>query len=602
VSPAQGSYRQLRDRAEALLEQSADLEEALSHRTVHALVHDLSVHQIELELQNEELQLAQAEMQKARDEYLKLYNHAPNGYLSLDHQGTILRHNQTFAAMAGDPDLTAVGVPLGEFLFPEDRSVFLARYKAFFKSPGDKHIEVRLRRPGGSLQWVRLSGRRDSYLPIYGAAKDMLLLTLSDIDREKLAQDELLQTRDAAQAANREKSQFLSNMSHEIRTPMNGILGLVQLIGMTPLTPQQREYLDLLAISGKNMLTLINSILDLSKIEAGMIALEAIEFELAEAFRSQISAQSATATLKRLAVTLDLAPDLPRLVSGDQLRLDQIVSNLLSNALKFTENGGVTIRVSLAERAGTTAVIAVELTDTGIGIAPEGRERLFAPFVQADMTTTRKYGGTGLGLAICRKLLELMGGTIELESEPGEGTTFRLRIPLEVASGADPKPGPRSQERAGSAGLPGPLDILIAEDNQINQRLLSGLLEMLGHRVQIAGNGTEAVEFWRRGPVDCVFMDIQMPVMGGDDATRMIRREEAETGGHTSILAVTAFAMKEDCRRFMDAGFDSYLTKPISIDELQEELRKVMETRAALTPRSPVRQNLRSAPRTSLES
>jgi len=275
MSSSDGSYRQLRLRAEALLEQSVDLEEALSHRDVRALIHDLSVHQIELEMQNDELQQAQREMRQVRDEYLKLYNHAPIGYFSLDDQGIILKHNQTVSTMLGNPALVAIGMPLGSFMFPEDREIFQARYKAIFKSPQEKNVELRFCRTDGSLFWGRLSGRRDTCLLDNQEIREVLLLAVADISSEKQAEEELRLTRDAANTANRAKSEFLAGISHEIRTPMNGILGMVQLMELSELTEEQKEYLDILKMSGSNLLTLINNILDLSKIEATFVCIGA---------------------------------------------------------------------------------------------------------------------------------------------------------------------------------------------------------------------------------------------------------------------------------------------------------------------------------------
>ena len=550
------NYSQLRTRAEALLKQPADTAEVLDYKDVQALIHDLSVHQIELEMQNDELQQAHREMQKVRDEYLKLYNHAPTGYLSLDSHGTILKHNQTFALMLGDTGIVAVGKAFSSFIYHEDRAIFLARYKAFFKNPQEKCIEARFCRSDGSLFWVRLSGRHDTWLSHSKEIRECLLLLVSDINSEKqaeknivdnlrfvstlldtvpsaifykdtscrylgcnqaytlmtgLSQDDLRgktyfdiapselateyaakdrellqnpgvqifenrvqvspdQTRDylyykstfqdadgavaglvcikeditgrkraaeelsrakeRAEAANQAKSEFLANMSHEIRTPMNGIIGMTQLLEMGILNEEQKEYIGCIKYCGNNLISIINDILDLSRVESGKVELENLPFSLGSVIDNVIMNQSYALHSKNLTISTDIAPDLPAVLVGDPLRIRQVLHNLLGNAIKFTERGGITVRVRRLQSVGTEIQLELSVSDTGIGISSDKQELIFDPFTQVDASTTRKYGGTGLGLAISQRLARLMGGDITVESKPGAGSTFRFVISL----------------------------------------------------------------------------------------------------------------------------------------------------------------------------
>jgi two-component system, sensor histidine kinase len=376
----------------------------------------------------------------------------------------------------------------------------------------------------------------------------------------------------AAESANEAKSAFLATMSHEIRTPLNGVLGMAQAMAAEVLSPVQRERLDIIDQSGKALLAILNDILDLSKIEAGKLELEEIEFDLGDVARGAHSAFTALANKKGLSFALDI--DQARGVyRGDPTRLRQILYNLISNALKFTEAGE--IRVTAAQLDGG---LRFAVTDTGMGIPDEALAKLFGKFDQVDASTTRRFGGTGLGLAICQQLSRLMGGTIEVESEFGRGSTFIVMLPMPrvgEAAPAIPLPSPPDVQPADSAAG---LRVLAAEDNSVNQLVLRTLLHQIGVEPAVVADGAAALEAWEAGHWDAILMDVQMPVMDGPTATRRIREREAATGRRrTPIIALTANAMSHHVADYLAAGMDAHVAKPIEASRLFQALQTAID-------------------------
>ncbi|MEO6339987.1 MAG: ATP-binding protein [Caulobacteraceae bacterium] len=392
-------------------------------------------------------------------------------------------------------------------------------------------------------------------------------------DKLRAARAQAVERGVAAEAASRAKSAFLATMSHEIRTPLNGVLGMAQAIAADELSPVQRERLNVVRQSGEALLAILNDILDISKIEAGKLDLEEIEFDLENLVETAHLSFAGQAESKGLIFTLDIAEDAPGVYRGDPTRIRQILYNLLSNAMKFTAEGAVRLIVGRDPASGG---IAITITDTGEGMAPDQLAKLFDKFVQADASTTRRHGGTGLGLAICRELAELMGGKVEVSSVASEGSSFAVTLPLERTGDARHIASPTAAPTASAE----PLDvrILAAEDNPMNQLVLKTLLHQAGVELTLVSNGEEAVAAWRSQAWDIILMDVQMPVMDGLAATRAIRAEEAQSGRpRTHIIALTANAMAHQVAEYRAVGMDDHVAKPIDASLLYQALSNAPE-------------------------
>ena len=401
------------------------------------------------------------------------------------------------------------------------------------------------------------------------------LLTQIDANHQELCEtlEDLMEARDAANAANIAKSQFLANMSHEIRTPLNGVLAMAEVMDRSELSGVQRERLGVVRQSGEQLLAVLNDVLDLSKIEAGKLELVEQDFDLERLANSVFDGFGALAAEKGLRFEVEVAPAARGAWRGDADRLRQIVANLVSNAVKFTAAGAVTARFETADAGG----LRLSVTDTGIGIAGDKILTLFEKFTQADSSTTRQYGGTGLGLAICRELAQLMGGQVSVLSQEGEGSTFIVELPFARGSGlaAAEAPAPAPDVQSGR------VRVLAAEDNMVNQKVLKAIVEPMDVELTLVGDGRAAVDAWRTGAFEVILMDIQMPVMDGITAAKTIRAAElAERRPRTPILALTANARVHQVEEYLAAGMDGHVAKPIEISKLYDAMNRALSDAA----------------------
>jgi PAS domain S-box-containing protein len=454
----------------------------------------------------------------------------------------------------------------GDLVHPDDLPAVQARMGTLMENPGQtQRARIRLKHKNGEYRWVESITRNLFEDPSVRA----IVTNLRDVTDSTNAEIAAAEAREKAERANQAKSEFLAMISHEIRTPMNGITGMCQLLLESRLNREQQDYANTIAQSAQSLLALINDVLDISRIEAGKLSIERAPLDLAALLEEVAQLMRVRAGEKGIRLEVTYPGDAPRAFYGDELRIRQILYNLTGNAVKFTHEGKIVLMARIEYQSGSRYAVKVAVKDTGIGIAPEKLQSVFKKFTQADISTTRRYGGSGLGLSISRSLAELMGGSIEAESMPGEGSTFTLTMNMDAA----PETSLQRRESPADAlqPLPEPLEVLLVEDNKINQKLALRLLERLGCTVWLAENGVEALEALDRRPVDLILMDCQMPEMDGFEATRKIREREREHR-HVPIIAITANAMESDFEKCLASGMDSYLTKPIDFAKLREAL------------------------------
>ena len=519
--------------------------------------------------------------------YARPASAAPEGEADVIHTPVKLAGVQV-----GDLVLTAHGPPLSamlpQFIALTGALFFAGVGVALFLARGLAHkVIAPVQRLSEAMHEVAANG---SFEPVKVEAQDALFRSLTDSfnhllgkldEREKAlwrTLQELMEARDAANAANVLKSQFLANMSHEIRTPLNGVLAMAEVMSMGELARDQRERLDVIRQSGGLLLAVLNDVLDLSKIEAGKLTLLADDFDLESAIAPTRESFAVIAQQKQLDFAVELSDAARGGWHGDADRLRQIVGNLLSNAVKFTQAGAVRAAFDVAPETGA---LVLTVRDTGIGIAPEKQATLFEKFVQADNSATRRFGGTGLGLAICRELTQMMGGVITVESLEGQGSVFRVELPLERGEARIAEASEAAQMDAEAEGA---LRLLAAEDNPTNQQVLAAVMGSLGIDIDIVADGQAAFEAWRDGTYDLILMDIQMPVMDGMDSARAIRAAERETGRkRIPIVALTANALSHQVQEYLAVGMDGHVAKPIEIAKLYDAISRAL-TEAAQAP------------------
>jgi two-component system, sensor histidine kinase and response regulator len=548
--------------------------------------------QARLETANEEVERRvverTAELRASEQRFRSLSVCSPLGVFETDAAGLCTYVNDRWSEITGMGIEESLGHGWMRAIDTNDQARVAATWAATSASE-ELSLEFRIRTPEGASRSVHSRARPQQVED--GGACIGHVGTFEDITKRVLAEEQLRLAKDAAEAAAHAKSDFLATMSHEIRTPMNGVIGMTGLLLDTDLTPLQRDYADTVRRSGELLLTIISDILDFSKIEAGHLELEKVPFDLQQSLEDVVELLAERAHRKQLEVAIEIAPEVPRFVRGDSSRLNQVLINLVGNALKFTERGEVVVRVEFLEAAADEVRLRFAVRDTGIGITQEQQARLFVPFTQADASTTRKYGGTGLGLAISKRLAEAMGGTIGVESRPGAGSEFWFTVSFgrETEQSANPMvaPSPDAPSETAKAAAPGPrARLLVVEDNPVNQKVAVRMVEKLGYRADVAANGLEAIEALEHVGYDLVLMDCHMPEMDGFEATRAIREREGASA-HIPIVALTANATSEDRDQCLAAGMDAYLSKPIRREQLRAVLdRHLRQTASAAASRA----------------
>jgi PAS domain S-box-containing protein len=519
--------------------------------------------------------LAERRLGEVQKNWRDIAENSSDVLLLLDRASTIIFANRGPLSRPLDQ---VIGSSVAE-LMPDLGGIIEPALQAVFESGRAYQHEGRITGPDGATHWCwcRFAPQREDGDVVSA------VLSISDIGDRIQLQDALQNAKSVAEKANQLKSEFLANMSHEVRTPLNGVVGMVDLLRATSLTPEQASYVATLLEATQALRVIVDDVLDFSKIEAGQLKLENVDLDLLGLAGGAIDMFRHAAVQNDTELCLVVPEEhAPRLL-GDPNRIRQVLINLLNNAVKFTRNGGIVVRVRLVD-GGATVSARIEIADTGVGISPEAQSVIFQPFAQADGSITRRFGGTGLGLSICRKLIDLMGGDIGFESQVGLGSTFWFELTLGKAQGASPR-----QDPAESSRLPRNdtrWKILVAEDNAINQKVVSAMLQGLGCSIDVAHDGREALELWQRGSYDLILMDCQMPIMSGFEAASAIRKQEGVGPARIPIVAMTAQAYAQDRERCTRAGMDDHLAKPLTKSELESTIAKWLRL-GSMTPLSP---------------
>ena len=521
---------------------------------------------------------------------LKIIDAAPIGIVLLDSERNVKKVNNAFLKMLDKKSEEIEGQKIGNSIhclgsiahdsgcgFGKDCSECVLRSSidyVFTTKNGVDYIET-AKKLNTSLRevqyWFKIS-----FTPVVIDDKLYVMLLMDDITKQKQAQE-------AAEAGNRAKSEFLANMSHEIRTPLNGIVGMTELMTLTELSDEQKENLGIIKSCTNTLLKVINDILDFSKIEAGKLSLNRQKFSLRELMDTMSKPFNMQAAEKGIKLSTIIEEDVPEIFIGDPVRLQQVLNNLISNAIKFTDEGYVKVYVKKTQRQRVAhndlLELQISIEDSGIGISEEDTPKLFKSFSQIDGTYTRKHNGTGLGLAISKRLVEMMNGSIWVDSKKGRGSVFFFTVELKQAEapGAS-KPEVSKLEAARSIKC----KILLVEDNKMNQLVMTRMLREAEIEVDLANNGKSAVELYSSRKFDMILMDIQMPEMDGIQATKHIREIEKLRGQHTPIIALTAYALQGDREKFIDGGMDDYISKPIKQEELFDTIYKHIKVEKAL--------------------
>ncbi len=525
--------------------------------------------------------LAEQKLRESENKTRIILDHSAAAITLTDKDEKIVSWNKFTEQLLGMKSADLYMKPIS-FLYPKEEWKKIRAED--IRNLGSKHhFETKVIRKDGKIIDVDLSVNvlKDDQGNIVGSVG-----IVHDITERKRTQEILLQAKIAAEEANRAKSMFLANMSHEVRTPMNAILGMIDLTLDTPLSDEQMDNLKTAKDAAGNLLNLINDILDLSRVESGKIKLEAIEFNLRNVIHSVCKGLTVLSKNKNLELVWTVHSSVPEFLEGDPLRLRQIIINLVNNAIKFTHKGTIELSVEALSAEHDECQLKFCVSDTGIGIAKDKQPKIFEVFSQADDSTTRRYGGTGLGLAISKRLVEMMGGRIWLESEEFKGSRFQFIVTFKIKEKTSSMAVQGDLADSSETSTAGGQDflknahILLAEDNLVNQKVATKVLEKRGCVVKIAQNGQEAVDSVSRENFDMVLMDVQMPILDGLEATKIIRDEEKQTGKRVPIVAMTARAMDGDEKKCFEAGMDGYISKPIEPAKVYETIEQILSKRA----------------------
>jgi PAS domain S-box-containing protein len=514
-----------------------------------------------------------------------IINFLPDATFVIDKKGIVISWNRAIEKMTGIKAEQILGRGNYEYALPfygERRPILIDIVLGSDPSFEEKYDNIKRQEDGSLVGEAYMPNLKGGEAYLLGSASALYdsdgnywgaIESIRDITERKRAEEDLQRSKEKAESATRAKSEFLANMSHEIRTPMNAVIGMTGLLLNENLTPEQRDYAETIRNSGETLLAIINDILDLSKIEGEMIELERQPFDLRSCIDVSLSLVAADASKKGQDMAYSIDDDTPKAILGDPTRLSQILVNLISNAVKFTEKGGVAVSVFSIKLESGGYEIHFAVKDTGIGIPEDKMSRLFQSFSQIDASTTRRYGGTGLGLTISKRLAETMGGNIWVESGMGKGSTFHFTIlaeqtlcePIDIGK-------PASYQKGNFSGnLDSDLSILLAEDNAVNQKVTQRMLSKLGCRADVAGNGIEVLQAMERQHYDVVLMDVLMPEMDGLEATKVIR-QRWPASSQPKIIAMTASALKGDREKCLAAGMDGYISKPTKMEALKAAL------------------------------